>query len=363
MPQGIIVVKWDEAEGTVLESQYPKSVEISSDEMMRIFTSHAMGEGKPGFLAMKLGSLNIPSYYTGLALRGQPQHYVALLLTEDEDATIFEEPLTETSAELMQKVGSDNFPVFLEESYKGLIDYLTLTDEQRIALLMKDVRRRMLLEKLVGGPLSKIEAKELLEQELKSEIVNLDLLVETFVKLGIIRKAIVEGIPSEGLFLLRDVFPVRLPPDSAVLKSLRERLSEDLAKKYEDQVAKFFLGYKVLEESPDAVINALTNPSHYKIIQALRSSVYTTSELAQRIGLSEPTVKENVKTLQKQDILSEISDRSGNRYIVMKASPTYLSFYPEYMINTMRSKWASGMLEDSIAKKHLELLKEAYYAL
>lgn len=261
MPQGIVVVRWDEAEGTILEAKHPQTVEISSDEMMRIFTSHAMGEGKPGFLAMKIGTLNIASYYTGLALRGMPQHYIALLLADEEDATVFEGPLTETSTELMQKVGSDNFPTFLEEAYRKLIDYLTLTDEQMTALVMKDRRRSLLLQKLAGGPMSKVEAKEILEQELQTEIVNIDLLLDPLIKMDLVKKAIVEGIPSEVLFLLEDIFSVRMPPDLTVVRALRSRIPDNLATKYEQQVAKFFEKYKVLEEEPEAVSNILNKPS------------------------------------------------------------------------------------------------------
>lgn len=362
MPQGIIVVRWDEAEGTILEAKHPQTVEISSDEMMRIFTSHAMGEGKPGFLAMKIGSLNIASYYTGIALRGMPQHYVALLLAEDEDATVFEGPLTETSAELMQKVGSDNFPTFLEESYRKLIDYLTLTDEQMTALIMKDRRRSLLLRKLTAGPMSKIEAKEVLEQELQTEIVNIDLLLDPLIKMDLVKKAIVEGIPSEVLFLLEDIFAVRLPPDVNTMKALRSRIPENLATKYEQQVAKSFEKYKVLEEDPETISNFLTNPVQFKIIQALRTSVYTAGELASNLSMEQSTIENALKVLRKADIISEVSDRSGNRYMVQKANPTFLKFFPEYMVNVTRQKWASGMLEDGIAKKQLEVLKEAYYA-
>jgi DNA-binding MarR family transcriptional regulator len=363
LPQGIVVVKWDEAEGTILESKFPNTVEISSDEMMRIFTSHAMGEGKPGFLAMKIGSLNIASYYTGLALRGMPQHYVAILLAEDEDATVFEGPLTETSTELMQKVGSDNFPTFLEEAYKKLIDYLTLTDEQMTALMIKDPRRRLLLQRLTTGALSKVEAKESLEEELKTEIVNIDLLIDPLVKMGLVKKAIVEGIPSESLFLLSDIFAVRLPPDTSVLRALRGRIPENLAVKYEQQEAKFFEKYKVHEEDPEAVANILTNPIQYKVIQSLRTSVLTARELAASLKLDNDVVENALKALRKLDVVSEVSDRSGNRYMVLKNNPTFLKFFPEYMVNVTRQKWASGMLEDSIARKHLELLKETYVSL
>jgi DNA-binding MarR family transcriptional regulator len=360
LPQGIIVVKWDEAEGTILESKYPTTVEISSDEMMRIFTSHAMGEGKPGFLAMKIGSLNIASYYTGLALRGMPQHYVAILLAEDEDATVFEGPLTETSTELMDKVGSDNFPTFLEEAYKKLIDYLTLTDEQMTALLIKDPRRRLLLQKLTGGAMSKVEAKESLEEELKTEVVSIDLLIDPLVKIGVLKKAIVEGIPSESLFLLSDIFAARLPPDSTVLRALRTRIPENLAVKFEQDEAAFFRKYKVLQEDPEGVAEILTNPVQYKILQSLRNSVSTAGELAANLKIDKDVVNNALKTLRKLDVVSEVSDRSGNRYMVLKNNPTFLKFFPEYMVNTTRQKWASGMLEDAVARKHLELLKETY---
>ena len=363
MPQGIIVVRWDEAEGTILEAKYPQKIEISSDEMMRIFTSHAMGEGKPGFLAMKIGALNIASYYTGLAMRGMPQHYVALLLAEDEDATVFEGPLTETSAELMQKAGSDNFPTFLEEAYKKLIDYLTLTDEQMTALIMKDKRRSLLLQKLTSGPVSKVEAKEALEQELQTEIVNIDLLLDPLIKMDLVKKAIVEGIPSEVVFLLEDIFAVRLPPDLNVMKSLRGRIPDNLAAKYEEQVAKFFEKYKVLEEDPETVSNFLTNPVQYKVIQALRTSVLTAGELASNLKMEQSSIDNALKVLRKADIVSEVSDKSGNRYVVIKTNPTFLKFFPEYMVNVTRQKWASGMMEDSIARRHLELLKESYAAL
>lgn len=95
----------------------------------------------------------------------------------------------------------------------------------------------------------------------------------------------------------------------------------------------------------------------------MRTSVYTVAELALNLKMEPSTVENALKALRKADVVSEVSDRSGNRYMVIKANPTFLKFFPEYMVNVTRQKWAAGMLEDSIARKHLELLKETYTTL
>jgi DNA-binding MarR family transcriptional regulator len=210
---------------------------------------------------------------------------------------------------------------------------------------------------------SKVEAKEALEQELQTEIVNIDLLIDPLIKMDLVKKAIVEGIPSEVLFLLEDIFAVRLPPDLNVIKALRSRIPDNLATKYEEQVAKFFEKYKVLQEEPETVSNFLTNPVQYKIIQTLRTSVLTAGELASNLNMEQSTIDTALKALRKADVVSEVSDKSGNRYVVIKTNPTFLKFFPEYMVNITRQKWASGMMEDSIARRQLELLKESYAAL
>ena len=39
--KGILVSRWDDKLGIVVEGKYPPTLEISEDHMMRIFTTHA----------------------------------------------------------------------------------------------------------------------------------------------------------------------------------------------------------------------------------------------------------------------------------------------------------------------------------
>ncbi|MHA1650929.1 MAG: hypothetical protein ACTSYB_12105 [Candidatus Helarchaeota archaeon] len=42
MPYGIIMVRWDDKLGVVMEGMHPKTLKISEDHIMRIFTTHAI---------------------------------------------------------------------------------------------------------------------------------------------------------------------------------------------------------------------------------------------------------------------------------------------------------------------------------
>ena len=49
MPVGMVVVRWDNRIGTVLEAKQPKNYKISPDLTMRIYGAHVLGEERgPG---------------------------------------------------------------------------------------------------------------------------------------------------------------------------------------------------------------------------------------------------------------------------------------------------------------------------
>ena len=80
MPKGAILVRWDDKLGIVLEARYPETLRINENQLMRIFTTHAMGGGLSGFLTMNIENLSVASYYSGLPPEGQDQYYLALIL-------------------------------------------------------------------------------------------------------------------------------------------------------------------------------------------------------------------------------------------------------------------------------------------
>ena len=174
MPKGLIMVRWDDKVGIVAEGKYPDSLVISEDQMMRIFTTHAMGGGEAGFLTMMIEGLNIASYYTGLPEEGKDQFYLALILNDDENPDAFEEALTETLQLLIPIRKKPEFKSVLSQSYKKVGKYLKLTEEQRFSFIFKSANRTLLLKKLTEGAVPKEVLRKWLGDRIGDEILDLD---------------------------------------------------------------------------------------------------------------------------------------------------------------------------------------------
>nr|MDO8100230.1 hypothetical protein [Candidatus Njordarchaeota archaeon] len=362
MPRGIVTVKWDDTQGTILRAKHPEDLQLTADEMMRIFTSHAMGEGKAGFMSMKLETMNVASYYTGLAARGEPQHYIALLLGSNEDAGMFEEPLTETSRDLLKSINKDNFPDLLIKSYEKLSIFTRLTGEQRLALIALDPTRRLIFKKLSEGCMSKIELQEWLEQELQTQETDIDLLLVPLIRTNLIKKAVVEGITGDCIFLVRDMLVTLAPPEAIMTKILKGEIKGEIARTSRNEILDFFKEYKVSDDATTGIAEILSDMDNYEIISRLRNNIADKEELAKQVNKPTSEVEKLIKKLAKSGIVKEITDKVSHKVYVLKADPQISLFFPEYMIDNVRAKWASGEVSKEMAIKYLQLLKEEFLA-
>jgi len=362
LPRGIVAVKWDDTQGTILRAKHPEDLQLTADEMMRIFTSHAMGEGKAGFMSMKLETMNVASYYTGLAARGEPQHYIALILGSNEDAGMFEEPLTETARDLLKSINKDNFPDLLIKSYEKLSIYTKLTDEQRLALIVLDPTRKLIFKKLSDGCMSKIELQEWLEQELQTHETDTDLLLIPLLRANLVKKAVVEGITGDCIFLVRDMLITFAPPGKIITKILKGEIEGEIARTSRNEILDFFKEYKISDDATTGVAEILSDMGTYEIVSRLRTNISDKEELAKQMNKPPSEVEKLVKKLAKSGIIKEITDKPGHKLYVLKADPQISVFFPEYMIDNVRTKWASGELSKEMAIKYLQLLREEFLA-
>jgi biotin operon repressor len=360
MPKGIVTVRWDDTKGTVVQAKHPEDLQLTADEMMRIFTSHAMGEGRAGFMSMKLEAMNIASYYTGLAARGEPQYYIAIILGPGEDAGIFEEPLTEVAKELLSQLGSKNFQDHLIKGYEKLSTYVKLTDEQRLASILLDPTRKLIFKRLTEGCLSKMELQEWLEQETGTQQTDIDLLLVSLIRTTLIKKAVVEGVTGDCIFLVRDMLVAFAPPETIMTKILRGEIKGDLAKTIRSQIVDFFKSYKISDGDAPNVAEMIADFDTYGIINQLRTSIEGKEELANHVNKSEAEVEKAVRTLKKLGVVSELTESSDRKLYFLKTDPQIMLFYPEYMIDNIRAKWASGEVSKEMAVKYLQILKEEF---
>lgn len=367
MPYGVIVVRWDDKLGVVLEGMYPKTLKISEDHILRIFTTHAMGSGEASFLTMSIENLFIASYYTGLPEEGKGQFYVALFLDEKENGDSFEEPLVEVTPLLLAHVKDKNFDTFLRKQFEDLQKLTTMTEEQRIAMIFRDPRRGLVLQKLGLGAIARDELRKWLSDQLGEEILDLEAILSPFFKTHMVEEFAVEnmqGQKAKCVFLIKDAFSIRSPvekfykmaKDGGGVKAEMKPVFEI----YKQNVDVFFKDYKFGDADAKVIAEIAADPSQYNLLTILRDNFIERNQLPNIFQRDLDQITPYINDLIRFNVIDEIKDKRGNVWIFLKTDIVFPTFFPEYIVDSIRRRWQESNIAQKIAVKHLELLKSVY---
>jgi len=365
MPKGLIMVRWDDKVGIVAEGKYPDSLVISEDQMMRIFTTHAMGGGEAGFLTMMIEGLNIASYYTGLPEEGKDQFYLALILNDDENPDSFEEALTETLQILIPIRKKPEFKTILGQTYRKIGKYLKVNEEQRYAFIFKNKNRTLLLRKLTEGAIPKEVLRKWLGDRIGDEILDLDGLLMPFLRTEIVKEFKVklenQVEESECLFLIKDVFFMRRPLTKFIELAEKKQLPKEI-KDYKKEVENYFKKYKLIETDARESSDLISDPLAYELNTLLRKEILPREGIMKKLGISETEMTPIVKKLKKFNYINEYkTDKGRNIYLITDIH--YKTFFPEYMVDSIRRRWGERNISQELALKHLQLLKGIFQGL
>jgi len=359
VPRGLIVGRWDDVIGVVLEAKYPEDVEISSENLMRIFTSHAVGEGQAGFLALRLEeeNMNVASYFTGLEKK--PQCFFSLILNEEEDARIYEEALLEVSIDLYSHLGEPEFSNLVKEAYEKLCKVTAITDEQRLATIFKDKLHIRLHQLLTEGPIQISQLREILEAETGESIRSIDLLILPLVRSNIAVESWVPGYPSRFIFLVRDFTMLRVPHEETIKLAKEGKLPKEIAKEYLEQVSNFFSTYTPNEADNMELAEVILNDDYYSIIKALRTSPCYQKDIPQILEGKKLGIARAVKELKNKNIVF-VAKHDNDNLILLKTDIAFPTFFPEYLLKTIRDRLVNGEIPIDAALTHLDLLQRNY---
>ncbi|MFX0069254.1 MAG: hypothetical protein ACFE7I_09295, partial [Candidatus Hodarchaeota archaeon] len=331
------------------------------EQVMRIFTTHALGTANPGFMSMRIEDLNVASYYTGIMSAGQNQYCMSLVLEEGEDADAFEETLSEVSKEILERVGSEEIMDFIFSAYERLARITEIEDEQRYAMIFGDPLRVLLLQKFIEGSTTKSELKAWLEERTGREIANLEIVLAPFVKTELVKEAFVEGIPDECLFLVKDIFATRAPMARLRQSVQGSTVPREIGEQHLEKVEEYFKEYMSTPDDTSHFSRILSSPDIYLIIKKLREKPYYSEELEDELNLhAKDSLLTLIDRLKELDIVSVVEDGEGKQILLLKSDIKFTTFFPEYLIDVIRKRWNEGTLEQKQAIKHLELLKEYY---
>jgi DNA-binding transcriptional ArsR family regulator len=377
MPVAMLLIDWDSKIGAVLKAKVPGDFadyyrEDLNTEIMRIFTSHAMGDATAGFasLSIRIGGeeYNVASYYTGL-VREEEQYCISLLLTPTEDPKVYEAAITSVVSPLTNAVVSmtdAELQVELDSTYRRIIRLAGMTDESRLARLFSDEVSRAVFPKLWKGGISKENLEEWLKMVTGLPSVSVDSIIAPFEELGLVKTEWVDEIGRTCIFLVKDLEIFRAPPLTAMDAS-SSVLDPELAAEYKSEVLEFLTEWQKTPDDTVAVSHILADPDCYDALTLLRRHPVNISELEATLGIPPKELKQASQTLKKYRVVSE-KRRKGpsgeyDKWLFLLNDIRVRLFFPEYFLQTLIVSLEQNPDDDAqreMVHHHLRLLRDNF---
>lgn len=119
MPDGLIVMKYDERSGIDIKATYPKGkVKTSDSTLMHIFNLHEFSK-EPGVASLTIEKTNFVTYYSG----SETDYFFILILNILENPEDYEEILKEVSKDILQNLENNKFFGMLPILFKRIKKY------------------------------------------------------------------------------------------------------------------------------------------------------------------------------------------------------------------------------------------------
>ena len=250
------------------------------------------------------------------------------------------------------------------------VDRLSNLDKlQKIALIYNSDERLKILEVLREHPISKRDLKKVLES--MSASINVDILLQPFIELNIIRRDWIKGekdrktgeIKHQGeyIFLVKDILMARIPNEN-LLNHFKDTNNE-LYPIYQQKVTDYFSNYDPSAQHIEEIkklASLLLSPDAYDFFVLMRHNHYPLDKIPKIF--SEFAITELLlDDLKDLNIITEIIDKSDRKWICLLTEIKPLIIFPEYLLPKIRAAYKNqendGEVTYEIAKKALSLLE------
>jgi hypothetical protein len=119
MPDGLIVMKYDDRSGIDIKAKYPKGKMKASDKtLMHIFTLHEFIK-EPGIASLTIDNINFITYYSGSGT----DYFFILMLNILENPEEYEEILEKISQIILNNLEKKKYLKMLPSLFKQITDY------------------------------------------------------------------------------------------------------------------------------------------------------------------------------------------------------------------------------------------------
>jgi len=358
MPRGLVVARFDELEGPIVLGKSPPDTPLEDDDVMRIFTSHAVGARGEGFLSLQLGGLNTASYYVE---QHETPYVMVLILRATEKSDEFREIMSDYAERVFDEVeeGTTALDDLLEVAYQEILAITEYTDEQRVALVFVEPVGIQIFERLTEGPVSREELLEYLRVEYGASVgsLNLEYYITALSKARMLEERRIAGRVEPILFIVKDSVLVRAPPRKVLQTT--SGLPDSVKEQYISTIKAFFENYERSDEDNAMCGFALLDHQLYRVLNVLRERWFTKENLVDMLQLPADQLEETLERLKEIELVQEIV-LENKSFLLLISDFKVRSFTPEYMINQIVSRWNAGRIEKDLAIEHLKILQEQF---
>jgi hypothetical protein len=269
--------------------------------------------------------------------------------------------LVDVSRVILQNLTDDAYFKMIPSLFQRLSVYPTLNTEQKLAFTYYDEVKRMIINRLrEDGAVSKSELTIWLKDQYKQGFLNIDADVIELIKRDIIKQVSVKGLPSELIFLIKDVVAMRIPPVKLIKNPADRGLPSKLVDNYRADVKKFFLNYNPTETDTLKVLDILTNPQAYDTLRLLRTAIVTRNDLEKLRKKGVEDLDNILKVLWETQIIQIFRDENDNEYYAL-LSDLYLDLiFPKYLMNVIKMNYDKKSKADPVLLEYLTILEDTY---
>jgi hypothetical protein len=358
-PLGLLLMKWDERVGTELLMKYPETLAITEKTLMQVYSTHEYS-GERGIINLTFGSMNILSYYTGPELG----YYIILFLELDDDPDIYEGAMANTAQVVLQNLSDDSYLQMVPSLFRRLSAYPSLTDEQNLFFFYQDGVKRMIIEILRDyGVITKSELIIWVKERELVDIIDLEAILAEFVKSEVIKVRSVKGVPSELIFLTKDIFMLRIPPVKLYDDPVNHGLPTQLAKSYQEEVQKFFKDYHPTHEDNIDLLNILIDTEVYETLRLLRTAIVTMKDFEKLKNKGVSDIYGVLKKLWDNQMIKVFKDENEVEYYSLLTDFYIDIIFPKYSLNIIKSANDQKSKSEKVLIQYLNILEETYYNL
>ncbi|MFO8017681.1 MAG: hypothetical protein R6U96_03540 [Promethearchaeia archaeon] len=340
---------WNKSTGPEAIIQYPPEHNFpSKDLFLKIWAKHELNKAE-SMINYTPEEKNEHSYISVIH-KFEGEIYFLMVEYTDQDHVkdvIQDNPdiIGIISKNLVELINSNKITRAISEAYTTLKNYTKLDKEENLLSFFRDKIKHTILKILQKGVLSKIQLKSLLRKQYGFSTSNIDLILSTFIREGLVKKKNIPGCDN-CYFLIKDLSCIRIPPHELTISDKDGGLYDTYINEFQEFYATFDCTSEIENKR---ILHFLMDKPIFSLIKKLRNEVLTVNECLNILN-------------NRQDVLDDLLKGNyifeGQGKVILFSDIRFIKFTPAYIIQNITQRYKDEQISFNQFSEHLKLINE-----